>query len=873
MKPTPFRFSVKFFRWFCNQDLLPSIEGDLLELFEENIKTKGVLYAKWLFLFDVIKLLRPDIIRSRGQKVHINRLTMISNYIKIGWRNIIRQRQFSILNVIGLSIGITSSLLVFLYVHNELSYDTYHSQLDRIFRVLHAYGKEEPTAPEDYQVWGGAPVAPMLLEEFPEVESFCRFTSPNIMLLEHGDNRFQEDNILFADSSVFEMFSWNLVEGNPATALKEPNAIVLTQTMAQKYFGKESALGKVIKIDHRDLATVTGVMEDVPSQSQFTFDALISMVTFHQMRPNIFGYWGYVDFYTYLKLNEPSAVETLKEKTKTLYGHRIPENVGAARLDYEPMKGAYLNSVAGRQPGPVGNMTNVYMISCIGIFILVIACVNFINLTTARSVERAKEVGVRKTLGARRGDLAFQFLAESVLITLFSFILAVVTIIFLSPYLSQLVGKQIAHDVLLTWHSVLILIGLTLSIGVVAGLYPSWILTRFKPTEVLKGKYKSSRSGSNLRRFLVVFQFSLATLLIIATTVVYYQLQYLKNQDRGFTEDQILVIDFGWDNKVQDKIQTLKNEYLTHPDVISASASRAVPGDFFPNAHTGIEDINGGMRYHGPAIYEVDEDFVSSFGMEMAAGRSFSHDFLKDSIQSLMINEAALGLYGYSKAEDIIGKKFSQWGRNGKVVGVIKNFNYKSLHNSVEPLAVRYAQARDVRKLSLRIKTSNMNRSHAEIKEIWNTLVPERPFNSTYLNQSFNAHYQTEVRFGLIFGTFASVAIFVACLGLFGLTIYITEQRTKEIGIRKVLGASAMSIMKLISKEFLTLIFLATLIAIPISWLGMNQWLEGFAYRIRMSPGLFFTAVLFTGLMAMVTVSWQTISAALKNPVDVIKDE
>ncbi|MEP1781210.1 ABC transporter permease, partial [Reichenbachiella sp.] len=469
---------------------------------------------------------------------------MIRNYIKLGWRNIARQKQFSVLNIIGLSVGFTSCLLVFLYVHNELSYDTYHTKLDRIFRVLHAYGKEEPIAPEGYQVWGGAPVGPALLEEFPEVESFCRFTSPNIMLLEHGENRFQENNILFADSTAFEIFSWNLLEGNPATALKEPNAIVLTQSMAKKYFGNESALGQVITVDHKDLVTVTGVMEDLPSQSQLTFDALVSMVTFHRMRPNIFGYWGYVDFYTYVQLSQPSAVQALKEKTKTLYGHRIPENVGAARLDYEPMEGSYLNSVASRQPGPTGNLTDIYMISCIGIFILVIACVNFINLTTARSVERAKEVGVRKTLGARRRDLAFQFLAESVLITLFSVILAITAVAFLSYYLSQLVGKPIAYDVLLTWQSGLLLIGLTLFIGIIAGLYPSWILTKFRPTEVLKGKFKSSRSGSNLRRILVVFQFSLATLLIIATTVVYNQLQYLKNQDRGFTEDQMLVIDF-----------------------------------------------------------------------------------------------------------------------------------------------------------------------------------------------------------------------------------------------------------------------------------------------------------------------------------------
>ena len=872
MKPTPFKFSVRLLQWFCDPDLLPSIEGDLFELFEEQTKSKGILIARWQFLWQVIKLFRPGIIKSFTGQQRLNKLGMINNYLKIGWRNIVKQKQFSGINIIGLSIGLAASLFILLYINNEMSYDKYHKKVDRIYRVLHAYGQKDIPNTDDFQVWGSAPVGPAMQNLFPEMEMYCRFTSPFICLLENENQKFQEDHMIFADSSAFRMFSWPLLLGDSYSALSEPNSIVLTKPMAIKYFGTTDVLGKTIIADHDDPLKITGVLDDIPAQSQLTFDALVSMSSFHKMRPGIFDNWGYVDFYTYFLLNEHASLDHLRSKTSHLYELAGPEMEGYF-IDYEPMKGAYLNSKADRQPGPVGSLSNVKMLACIGLFIIIIACVNFINLATARSVERAKEVGVRKTLGALKGDLTFQFLAESIVIAIFSGFLALGLVSILFSYFEILVGKPVAYKELLTIRNVGLLFLTSILIGLLAGIYPALVLAKFKTTSVLKGKFKSSKSGVKLRQGLVVFQFGLAIALILATTVVYDQLRYMKNQEKGFTQEQMVVVDFGWDYAVQKRIKTIKSEFNTHPDVLSVSASRAVPGDFFPNAGTGIERPTGDIEYHGPGIFEIDEDFIENFEMEMVAGRSFSKNFPLDSAQSLIINEAALPLYGYNNAEEIIGKKFAQWGREGKVIGVVKDFNYKSLHEKVEPLSIRYAQHRDLRRFAIKVRSNDMHKTITELESLWNDIVPQRPFNFVFLDQTFNEHYTSDIRFGRLFGIFALIAIFIACLGLLGLTVYSTEQRAKEIGIRKVLGASISNIMRIISQEFVVLILIAIFIATPVAWYVMQQWLESFAYRVAIGVDTLALAIASTLLIAAFTIGWQILKMATANPVDVIKDE
>lgn len=876
----PPRWALQFFRWYCHPDFAEDIEGDLIERFERKVEEGGLKPARWQFTKDVIRLFRPGIIKSLGGSYQLNQYGMFKNYFKVGIRNVLRHKAFSFINITGLGVGIACCILIMLYVKDELSYDKYHENYDNIYRVLHTYRHAEnpgtlpPPTPQEFQVWGGAPVGPALKADFAEIESYFRFTSPVSLLFQYEDKRFQENNMVFGDSTAFSVFSWKLLSGDSKTALKEPNSIVLTEKIAKKYFGDEEALGKTFIIDKTESFVVTGVMEDVPSNSHFTFDGLVSMTTFHSWRSEIFDMWGYVDFYTYFTLNKHANIATLENQIPDFLNKYIPEPEWKDNtIAFEPLADAYLRSEAARQPGATGSLTNLYIFSSIAAFILLIACINFMNLSTARSMERAKEIGVRKSIGAQRGALVTQFLLESVLLSVLASMLALALVLLLMPVVQDLSAKQLDLSDLFSSKWIGTFAAGVIFIGLFAGAYPALILARFKSVQVLKGTSKASVKGLTLRKALVVFQFTLSIALIVGTAVVFSQLEYLRNHDLGFKKEQMLVIDFGWDGEVQNAIESIKSEYLNHPDVVSVSASRAVPGNFYPNAGTRVESPDGEMIMEGPGIYEIDPDFIPAYQMEMAAGRTFSSEFPADSTQSLLLNEAAIRLYGYSNPEDIIGKKFSQWGREGTVIGVVKNFNFKSLHNKVEPLSLRFAHPNTLCNISLRIESDNMAQTVAELKERWEEVAPQRPFLYSFLDENFNRQYQSDIRFGKIFTAFAVIAIFIACLGLFGLTTYTTGQRTKEIGIRKVLGASVTSIVALLSKDYVKLFFIAVLFATPVSWFVMNRWLDGFAYKVEIGVGVFIMAASICVLIALTTISWQSIAAALRNPVESLKDE
>lgn len=808
-----------------------------------------------------------------------NSIDMLRNYFKIAWRNLLRNKAYSAISITGLAVGVACCLLIALYVKDELSYDRYHKNINETYRVLHAFrnakGNEKlpPPGPKEFQVWGNAPVGPALKAYFPEILKETQFTSPFTYLVQYGDKRFQEDNLLFADVMTLDVFSWKLLAGNPAEALKAPYSIVLTKSMARKYFGNDNPMGKALKMDNKLSFTVTGVMEDVPSNSHFSFNALMSMNTFRQLWPEIFNWWGYVDFYTYFVVPPHTNINALQARIPDFIERYNPQRNGAYTIAFEPMADAYLRSAAGRQPGPTGSLQNVYIFALIGIFILMIACINFINLSTARSLERAKEVGVRKTVGAFQHGLICQFLTESVLISLIAEILATALVIVLLPLMRNISGKPLLLSGQFSWEVVLALVAAPLVLGLLAGSYPAWVLARFKPVEVLKGKFGASHKGTTLRRGLVVLQFSLSIALIAGTSIVFLQLGHLRSHQLGFRQDQMLVIDYGGDEIVNNKIETIKSVFARQAAVQSVSASRAVPGDFFPNGTTFIETRSGEMQAYDPALYEIDFDFIPAFEMKMAAGRPYSRDFPVDTTQSLLLNEAAAKLYGYADPKEIIGKRFDQWGRKGQVIGVVKDFNYQSLHKKVEPLALRMAPSDALGKLSLRIKSDRLPQTIAELERTWKTLVPHRPFLYSFLDQSFNQQYQQDLRFGELFGAFAALTIFIACLGLFGLATYATEQRIKEIGIRKILGASIAGIVALLSSDFIKLVIIAMLIATPAAWWAMHEWLKGFAYRIDIHWWPFALAGLLAVVIALVTVSFQTVRAALMDPVRSLRSE
>lgn len=538
-------------------------------------------------------------------------------------------------------------------------------------------------------------------------------------------------------------------------------------------------------------------------------------------------------------------------------------------LFLEPLPSVYLRSERDKPEG--GSLTNVYVFSIIAGFILLIACINFMNLAMARSAERAKEVGIRKVVGAVRQQLTLQFLSESVLLSLLAAVFAVVFIRLLLPAFNSLSGKEIsAHIFNFTNFSILFLT--SLGVGIIAGLYPAFVLSGFKPIAVLKGRFSTSTQGLILRKALVVFQFSISIALIVGTMIIYQQLNYMRSQQLGFQKEQMLIVNLGDQDMMRQHYETLKQEFASVPGIRSTSASSSTPSRGNAGAYTQIENKLGDLQASNMDLYSVDYDFLDQYQIKMVAGRNFSKAFATDSTQALLVNEAAVTSLGYTSPEQIIGKRFSQWGREGKIVGVIKNFHLRSLRQNIGPLTIRIEPG-DFRLFSLNVKSEDIPATLAKLEQRWKELVPQRPFSYYFLDEAFNKQYQAEERFGQLFFYFSGLAIFIACLGLLGLTAYTTLQRTKEIGIRKVLGASVPNIIALLSKEFLQLVLVALVIATPVAWYAMNKWLEDFAYQTSISWTVFIVAGLAAFLIAVFTISYQAIKAALANPVKSLRSE
>ncbi|UZD23963.1 ABC transporter permease [Algoriphagus halophytocola] len=807
---------------------------------------------------------------------------MWKNYFKIAYRNLLKKKVYSFINIVGLGIGMACCVLIFMFVQDELSYDQFHEKGDRIFRIVHGYfGEDEQAsnAREDYWVWGNAPVGPALELDFPEVEKVVRFSGKADILFTRGDQTQQEDGIVFMDSTFFDVFSFELLEGDPKKALVAPYSVVLSETTARKYFGDQEALGKTLK--GSDVAgranagdyTVTGVMKDLPSNSHLQFNTLLSLSTFHQSRPGVFDAWGYVDTYTYFLVNDQFDQQAFEAKIPGFLERRASEENGPNyTIGIEPLSDVYLRSEVQRQPGDTASLSNIYVFSVIGLFILGIAIINFMNLSTARSMERAKEVGIRKSIGADKRSLIFQFLGESLIIVLLAAITAVIFVSIAMPMMNSLTGKELYVQQILNWQTIPFFLGIIILVGLLAGSYPALVLSSFRPVMILKGINKSDARGVNLRKGLVIFQFSLSIALIAGTIIVYSQMSHLLDKDMGFDKEQMVIVDYNYDEQVNNVSSALESELENNPNIESVAFSRSVPGSHFPNAGTTIENPEGEMVMIGQAIFQVGLDFIDHFDLELIAGRSYSRDYPSDSTSALVINEAAARQYGYANPADAVGKKFDQWGRAGEVIGVVKDFNYISLHNTVEPLTLPF-EAYASRYMSLKVKGENLPETLTQIEGVWKELAPHRPFIYSFLDADFNKQYESDFRFRQIFTTFSILAILIACLGLLGLATYTAEQRTKEIGIRKVLGANIGSIVGLLSKDFIKLVLVAILVATPVAWFAMNKWLEGFAYQVPVHWWVFLISGMLAVVVALVTISFQAVKAAMLNPVKSLKSE
>ena len=793
---------------------------------------------------------------------------MFENYFKIAFRNLWKHKVFSFINIMGLTVGMTACFLIFLYVRFELSYDNMHGKADRIYRLVSDIKTPSDLIHASGPAWA---VPPNTKHDFPEVEEFVR-VSGNSFLVRKGNIKFQEEKSVLADSAFFKVFDFPMVRGNRETALSAPLSLVLTESTAKKYFGKQDAMGQTLLLTGDAIpAKVTAVIKDIPENSQIQADMIVSMSTLTgKWDTTLDKQWGNYGSSAFLLLKPGADPKSLEKKFPAFLERRNGDEMEKLQmyptLFLEPLRDVYLHST--RDGAKTANIKNVYIFSLIAIFILLIACINFINLTTARSTERAKEVGIRKVVGAIKNQLAKQFIGESVIVCVLAFIFTFFLAMLLIPPFNQLAGKTITTGVFDHPGYLALLFGAAVTIGLLAGFYPALVLSSFQPITVLKGKFSSGAKGIFLRKGLVILQFSISIVLITGTLIVYQQMNYMRNQNLGFDKEQMVVIESNGDPAKEAFRQSL----TTIPSVKSVALSSSVPGGGNPGAYSEVENQKGDMQIANLELYFVDFDYIPNYSMKMVAGRAFSRDFKTDTTQAMVLNESAVKLLGYASPGDAVGKRFRQWGREGKIIGVMKDFHFRSLQQEIKPLSMRI-EPNGCHLISANITGNNVPATLAAIEEKWKTLIPNRPFNYFFLDEFFDRQYRSEQRFGNLFLNFAILAIFISCLGLLGLASYSTYQRTREIGIRKVMGASVSGIVHLLSKEFLALLFIAFVIASPIAWLVMHRWLEDFSYRIGIHWWIFMISGTIAFVVAIFTVSFQAIRAALANPVISLRTE
>jgi putative ABC transport system permease protein len=870
--PTPPKWANRLLHFFCSPHLTEEMDGDLEELFQQRVRSSGIVKARFRYVTDVFSLLRPFALKkekSRFPKSSINSFNMITNNFKIALRNLWKHKAFSFINVMGLSVGMSACFLIGLYVHFELSYDSFNKKADRIYRLSTDLKTSSETLEYSISSWA---FAPNLKNEFEEVEAFTRLSTRNY-LLRKGDLKFKEEKTVFADSSLFRVFDFQLIKGNPETALKEQMSIVLTEKTAKKYFGNADPMGQILLLGDEGIpATVTGVMKDIPGNSQIKGDLFVSMSTYTQrINKGVDTDWGNFGTTSYLLLRPGTSPEKLSAKFPLFLdkhaGQMMRENKMALKLVMESLPYIYLHST--REAEENGSINNVYIFSVVALFILLIACINFINLTTARSAERAREVGVRKAVGAGRSLLTRQFISESVLLCWVAFVLSVLLSAIAIPYFNTLSGKIISIGIFSEWRFIIVLFVASIVIGCIAGIYPALVLSSFDPITVLKGSFSKSTKGIVLRKGLVTVQFTFSIALIIATIVVYTQVDYMRSRDLGFSKDQMLVIN----SETGEKRNAFQESLLSISGVQSTAASTRVPGSAHNEAYSEIENALGEMQGGNLEVYSVDFNFLQQYDLKVVAGRGFSKAFGSDSSKALVINEAAAKMLGYQSPQDAVGKKYRQWGREGTIIGVIKDFHFKSLQESITPLTFRFLDFWNGNLVSVKMRGGDVKNTIASIEKGWKLQNPDKPFTYYFMDEYFDRQYRAEERFETLFFNFAVLAIFISCLGLLGLASYSTVQRTKEIGVRKVMGASTASIVGLLSRDFLKLVIIAFFIAAPLAWFGMRQWLQNFAYQTDIAWWIFAVAAILSATIAFVTISFQSIKAALMNPVKSLRSE
>ena len=804
---------------------------------------------------------------------------MLKNYLTIAMRNLLRHKGYSTINILGLAIGMACCVIIILYIQDELSYDRYHTKKDRIYRL--AESMEAPGRLLEAAVTP-APWAPALVRDYPEIEHAVRLKPPGSRwLIRYEDKRFYEKGFFFADSTVFDVFTLPLVKGNPATALTVPNTLVFSESMVKKYFGDEDPIGKMITGDSVYKFTITGIMQDLPKNSHFHFDFLASYATLAADslygEPSTFQNGGFNHgFYTYLQLKEGYPPGELEKKfpdfLEKYLGEQLKSYGVKARPYLQPVTDIHLHSNLEAELEANSDIRYVYIFSLLASFILLIACINFMNLATARSAHRAQEVGMRKVLGAYRTQLMGQFVGESLLLALIALAVAIGLVHLLLPQFNDLAGKQLEMNYLSSWLAPALL-GIALLVGILAGGYPAFFLSSFRPVAVLHGALKADATRATMRKILVVFQFTISIIMIIGTGVVFTQLNYMQNSKLGFDKEHVIVSRLPDQEAIQG-FESYKESVLQYPEITGVSNSTSVPGEIASISLITPEGVPGDQS---PTYVMVsgDYEFLDVMGIEVAQGRNFSREFATDSTACL-INEAAVRSLGW---DDPVGKQFTFPGAPPdfpplRVIGVMKDFHMRSLHQKIEPMMLTFNRFGGGPFMEIKIQGKNISRALEILQEQWHKVYPAHPtMEYSFLDDDFAKKYAAEQRLGVVFVAVSTLSIFIACLGLFGLASFMAEQRTKEIGVRKVLGASVSHIVVLLSKDFTRLVVIAFVIGAPVVYYFMNLWLQEFPYRVEMNPWTFVFAGIAALVIAWLTVGYQALKAAMTNPADALQYE
>lgn len=790
---------------------------------------------------------------------------MLKSYLKVAWRNLLKSKVFSLINILGLTIGITVCLMIYLFILNEFSFDKFHANKKNIYRVMRGFDKNKERVP-----YLSGPYATALLNDFPgEIKSAVR-VMPTSGVITLGTTSFNEKRLYMVDSNFFRFFSFPLLKGNPATALQDPNGIVLTESTARKYFGKEDPMNKIIELNKSRKLKVTGIAKDVPSNSHLDFDAVVPISIF--LHEDFFNVWINNNHFVYVQLDEHASKAAIERRFPAFMNKYMAKEMALMQTRFDlaltPLSDVYFEPESGFDNVRHGDKKIVYIFLSIAVLILLIACINFMNLSTIRAVERSKEVGLRKVMGALRGHLVGQFIGESIILAFISCICSVILLQISMPLYDQILG----HSLTVSWNTppvYLFLAGVVIVVGFLAGSYPAFFLSAFSPIESLKGKLKLGKGGALFRETLVVIQFSISVFLVIGTIIIMNQLNYVKNKELGYEQEHTVIVPLDNDH-IADHRVAFKNELQSKSNINSVSLMSGEPGGFFDQQPFEAEDQPAVVNFRSEF---ADFEYVRTLGLKVIAGRDLSPQYKTDSTGAVLINRTAAARLGFTP-EQAVGKWIKNPIRDSlrrRVVGVVEDFNFLSLKEKMDGLVISTSEDRRV--VAIKLRPGNLTSAMETIRKTYGEMAPGFPFEYSFLDQKFDELYKKDIRQQAMISLFSGLAIFIACLGLFGLASFTANKRLKEIGVRKVLGSSVRGIVLLLSKDLLKPVLIATFIAMPVGYYAMHRWLENFAYHTSLHWWVFALAAVLTIAIALLTVSLKALKAALTNPVKSLKTE